>query len=155
MSNNCWSLPLYIIIFSNCLTAFSTVSLTTLWSKCLEFSISNLIDASRFCIASSVSVWRPLRRASSSLIEGGAININSASGIIFFTFTAPLVSISKIKFSPFCLQSMIGDWTRIPAYDYRELTDSEWHLYFDSLAKVIAYRNKQHFQPHLPYKFNA
>lgn len=66
-----------------------------------------------------------------------------------------VIDTHEIKFSPFCLQSMIGDWTRIPAYDYRELTDSEWHLYFDSLAKVIAYRNKQHFQPHLPYKFNA
>ena len=66
-----------------------------------------------------------------------------------------VIDTHEIKFSPFCLQSMIGDWTRIPAYDYRELTDSEWHLYFDSLEKVIAYRNKQNFQPHLPYKFNA
>ena len=49
------------------------------------------------------------------------------------------------------LQSLIGKPARIKTYKYKELDDKEWKLYFESLNKIISYRNTVKIPSHLPF----
>lgn len=51
------------------------------------------------------------------------------------------------------IQSLINNPSRISSYNYRELTDDEWKIYFERLNKIIAYRNFTNIESHLPLEW--